>query len=79
MTKIKALKAVLLGAALTVVMAVPAFAQTTPGSLQTDIVSEATPYITGLVALVVALFGAALIVVLARKASGMATAKIRRS
>jgi TRAP-type C4-dicarboxylate transport system permease small subunit len=76
-----ALKALILGAALSVVMAVPAFAQvdpTTPGEVKTDVLAEATPYIAVLVGIVIALFGLTLLVVLARKASRMAKGGISR-
>jgi hypothetical protein len=79
MNKINALKAVLFGAMLTVLTAVPAFAQTTPQEdVKTDVLAEATPYFTSLVGIVIALFGAALIVTLARKAAGMARGAVKR-
>lgn len=79
-SKLFALKALLLGAALTVVMAVPAFATdpTTPAEVKTDVLAAATPYIAVLVGIVIALFGLTLLVVLARKASRMAKGGISR-
>jgi hypothetical protein len=77
---VKKLSAVFLGACLAVFMAMPAWAQTTttPETVKTDIIDEATPYFTVLVGIVVALFGLALLVTLARKAAGMAKGGIRR-
>jgi hypothetical protein len=78
MSKFAAVKAALLGAALSVFLALPAWAQTTPGAVKDDVIEEATPYFTVLVGIVVALFGLALLVTLARKAAGMAKGGIRK-
>lgn len=75
---LKTVKAVFLGMCLSLFFAVPAFAQTTPAEVQTEVVSEATPYFTQLIGIVIALFGLALLVVLARKAAGMARGAIRK-
>lgn len=76
--KARALKVIVLGFVLSVFMASAAFAQTTPAEVQTDVISAATPYFTILVGIVVALFGLALLVTLARKAAGMAKGGIRK-
>lgn len=80
MSKLTALKACILGCVMTVLFAVPAFATShpTPGSVKDDVLSAATPYFTTLVGVVIALFGAALIVTLARKAAGMARGSIKK-
>lgn len=78
---LKALKVLAVSAALMVAMAVPAFAEPPPTAaetVQTDILAEATPYFTILVAIVVALFGLTLLVALAKKAAAMARGGLRR-
>lgn len=75
---LKVLKATVLAMCLAVFFAVPAFAQTTADEVKTDIVDTATPYFSTLIGIVVALFGLALLVVLARKAAGMARGAIRK-
>ncbi|MQB01780.1 MAG: hypothetical protein GEU78_16115 [Actinobacteria bacterium] len=76
---LKAFKVLAFSAALMVLMAVPAFAQTTPAEdVQADVIAEATPYFTILVAIVVALFGLTLLVALAKKAAAMAKGGLRR-
>lgn len=81
MTKIRAFKAAVLGLCLAMFAAVPAWAQSsvdTPGEVKDAAIAEATPYFTILVGVVIALFGLALLVTLARKAAGMAKGGIRR-
>jgi choline-glycine betaine transporter len=76
---VKKVWAVVLGAALTVLMAVPAFAQTpTAETVKDDVIAEATPYFTILIAVVIGLFGLALLVALARKAAGMAKGAVKK-
>ncbi len=74
----KALKVLALAAAFVVVLAVPAFAQSTPSGVIGDVIDEATPYITALVGVVVTLFGLGLLITLARKAAAMAGSKVRK-
>lgn len=77
--KIKALKAVLLGAFLSVFSAAAALAQTTPAEVKDEVIDAATPYFAILVGVVVALFGLALLITLARKIAGMAKGGVTRS
>jgi hypothetical protein len=72
------IKAAFLGMCLTIFFAGAAFAQSTPAQVQSEVVSEATPYFTQLIGIVIALFGLALLVVLARKAAGMARGAIKK-
>jgi hypothetical protein len=74
----KKVSAVFLGACLAVFFAVPAFAQTTPAEVKTSVINEATPYFTILIGIVVALFGLALLVTLAKKAARMGKGAISR-
>jgi hypothetical protein len=80
MRKVTAIKAFLLGAVLSVLLAVPAFAvdPSTPPEVKTEVIAQVTPYLSVLVGIVIALFGLTLLVTLARKAAGMAKGGIKR-
>jgi hypothetical protein len=79
MTKLRKVGTVAMSIALFLVLsATAAFAQTSPAEVRTEVIDEATPYFTVLIGIVVALFGLALLVTLARKAAGMAKGGIRK-
>jgi hypothetical protein len=79
MTKLRKIGSLVMSVALFLALtATAAFAQTTPAEVRTQVIDEATPYFTVLIGIVVALFGLALLVTLARKAAGMAKGGIRR-
>lgn len=80
MNKVRALKAVVLGCVLTVLLAVPAFAQppSTPQEVKTEVVNTATEYFPWIIGIVIALFGASLLVTLAKKGAGMARGAVKR-
>jgi type IV secretory pathway VirB2 component (pilin) len=71
MQKLRALKVTLMSAVLMIVMAVPAFAQTggvdTPGEVVDAIKGDVTSYVPHIIGLVLALFGATLILLFVKK------------
>jgi hypothetical protein len=73
------LKVFLFALAMVVGSALPAFATApTRETVKTDIITEATPYFTTLIGVVIALFGLVLLVALARKGAGMAKGAVRK-